>query len=114
MADLVILTSYYIISAIELALYAGSGLYGYRLMRLTGSFRDWTLIIGGFLLTAVAGTIGFVIVVATNPDQVTSIIQSVGVTAVIAENMVAVIAALMVFLGVFGLYQRFKRSTTRQ
>ena len=114
MADPVIITSYYIITAIELAFYAASGLYGYRLMRLTGSFRDWTLIIGGFLLAAVGGTVGFAILAATNPDQVTNIIQSIGVTSVIVRKMVSILAALMVFLGVFGLYRRFKRSATKQ
>src|SRR5713226_970153 len=108
MSDIVIITSLYLVIALELGAQAGAVYFAYRLTRLTGSFRAWTLIITAFILTTAASVMGLLFLVASSPDQITSLIQSVGFGTVILSDGVSITAAFLLFFGIFDLVKRFE------
>ena len=113
MADLVIITTIYIVIALELAAQAGAVFFAYRLTRLTGSFRAWTLIITAFILTTAASVLGLVFLLAINPDQIVSLVQSVGFGTTILSDAVNITAAFLLFFGMFDLVRRFKHTAKK-
>src|SRR6266571_1702435 len=78
MLDPIVLPTLYFIAVLELIFQAGVVFYAYKVTRITGSFRAWTMIIVAFSLLT---------------------IQSSTVTA---------ITGALLFLGVFGLAKRFE------
>ena len=58
MLDPVVIPTLYFISVVELILQAGVFFYAYRVTKLTGSFRAWTLIIAAFALLTVRNVVG--------------------------------------------------------
>ncbi len=76
MVDATLLTGMWIIAVLQLGLEAGIVLYAYRLTRLTGSFRAWTMIILAFVLTTASSIFG-VFLLLVNPDLIASLVQSI-------------------------------------
>ncbi len=113
MADIVIITSLFMVVALELAAQAGAVYFAYRLTRLTGSFRAWTLIITAFILTTASSVIGLIFLLAINPDQLVSLVQSIGFGTTILSDAVTVAAAFLLFFGMFDLVRRFKHTAKK-
>jgi hypothetical protein len=107
MVDVTILTSMWIIAVLQLILEAGIVLYAYRLTRLTGSFRAWTMIILAFVLTTASSIFG-VILLLINPDLITGLVQSISLPTLIVSYAVSITTSLLFFFGVFDLVRRFK------
>src|SRR6266702_2893169 len=91
--DPIVLPTLYFIAVLELIFQAGVVFYAYKVTRITGSFRAWTMIIVAFSLPT---------------DRIASLISSVGETTTILSSMVTAVAGALLFLGVFGLAKRFE------
>jgi len=107
MVDVTILTGMWILAVVQLILEAGIVLYAYRLTRLTGSFRAWTMIILAFVLTTASSIFG-VILLLINPDLITGLVQSISLPTLIVSYAVSITTSLLFFFGVFDLVRRFK------
>src|SRR5437016_14497090 len=107
MADVTLLTSMWIIAVIQLILEAGIVLYAYRLTRLTGSFRAWTMIILAFILTTASSVFG-IFLLLLNPDLIAGLVQSISLPTLIVSYAISIATSLLFFFGVFDLVRRFK------
>jgi hypothetical protein len=108
MLDPVVLPTLYFISVFQLILQAGVVFYAYRVTKLTGSFRAWTLIIAAFTLLTLKNVVSLFLTLSLPADQLTSLIKSIGVVTLIASSAVNVAAGVALFLGMFGLVKRFE------
>lgn len=107
MADVTLLTGMWIVAVLQLILEAGIVLYAYRLTRLTGSFRAWTMIILAFILTTASSLFG-IILLLLNPDLIAGLVQSISLPTLMASYAVSIATSLLFFFGVFDLVRRFK------
>ena len=108
MLDPVVLPTLYFISVFQLILQAGVVFYAYRVTKLTGSFRAWTLIIAAFTLLTIRNVISLLLTLSLPADQLASLIESIGVVTTIASSAVNIVAGVALFLGMFGLVKRFE------
>jgi len=108
MLDPVVIPTLYFISVVQLILQAGVFFYAYRVTKLTGSFRAWTLIIAAFALLTVRNVVTLLFELMLPSDQISSLIESVGVATTILSSAVNLVAGLALFLGMFGLVKRFQ------
>jgi len=108
MLDPIVLPTLYFIAVLELIFQAGVVFYAYKVTRITGSFRAWTMIIAAFSLLTIQSIVGLVLTLSLPTDQITSLISSVGETTTILSSTVTAIAGALLFLGVFGLAKRFE------
>jgi hypothetical protein len=111
MLDPVVVPTLYFITVFQLILQAGVTFYAYRVTKLTGSFRAWTLIITAFTIFTIRNVISLVLSLSLPPDQVASLIESIGVVTIIASSAVNVVAGAALFLGMFGLVKRFEHQS---
>src|SRR6266849_6273467 len=107
MADATILTAIWTVAVLQLGLQAGIVFYAYRLTRLTGSFRAWTMIIAAFMLTTASSLFG-VFLLLNNPDLITGLVQSLSTTTLVFSYAVSIATSLLFFFGIFDLVRRFK------
>ena len=110
MANVTVLTGMWAIIVIQLVLQAGIVANAYRLTKLTGRFRAWTMIILSFVLTAVSSVFG-VVYLLMNPDTIASIIGSFDIRALLLTYGVSITTQLLLFFGTFDLVRRFKRAS---
>jgi hypothetical protein len=108
MLDPFVLPTLYFIAVAELIFQAGVVFYAYKVTRITGSFRAWTLIIAAFSLLTIQSVVGLALTLSLPADQIATLISSLGVTTTILSSMVTAIAGALLFLGVFGLAKRFE------
>lgn len=108
MLDPVVIPTLYFISVLELILQALVFFYAYRITKITGSFRAWTLIIVGFAVLTIRNVVSLLLTLTLPADQVSTLIESVGVTTTILSSAVNLIAGIALFLGFFGLVKRFQ------
>jgi hypothetical protein len=111
MADIVVISTLYFISVFQLILQAGVLYYAYRVTRLTGSFRAWTLIIAAFTLLTVQNVVGLFYTISLPADQLTALINSIGMVTLIVSSAVNMAAGVALFLGMFGLAKRFEKQS---
>src|SRR5206468_1883765 len=78
MLDPIVIPTLYFISVVELILQAGVFFYAYRVTKLTGSFRAWTLIIAAFALLTVRNVVSLLFELMLPTDQISTLIESVG------------------------------------
>src|SRR5690349_24849632 len=107
MVDVTILTGMWILAVVQLILEAGIVLYAYRLTRLTGSFRAWTMIILAFTLTT-ASSLFSVFLLLSNPDLIVGLVQSIGTPTLVLSYSISIATSLLFFFGIFDLVRRFK------
>src|SRR5437660_11969900 len=112
MTDATLLTSMWIVAVLQLGLEAGVVLYAYRLTRLTGSFRAWTMIILAFILTTASSIFG-VFLLLLNPALIAGLIQSISLPTLIVSYAVSIATSLLFFFGIFALVRRFKYSANK-
>ena len=108
MLDPVVIPTLYFIAVFELILQALVFYYAYRVTKVTGSFRAWTLIVAAFAILTVRNVVSLILTLTLPADQVTSLIETVGVTTTILSSAVNVAASVVLFLGMFGLVKRFE------
>ena len=106
--DPVVLPTLYFVSAVQLILQAGVAYYAYRVTRTTGSFRAWTLIIASFVLLTIRNVVSLLLTLSLPPDQLASLIGSIGINAIVLGQIVNISAGVVLFVGVFGLARRFE------
>jgi hypothetical protein len=107
MADATILTGIWTVAVLQLGLEAGIVLYAYRLTRLTGSFRAWTMIILAFILTTASSLFG-VFLLIIDPDLISGLIQSISTPTLVFSYAISIATSLLFFFGIFDLVRRFK------
>ncbi len=108
MLDPVVIPTLYFIAVFQLILQALVFYYAYRVTKVTGSFRAWTLIVAAFAILTVRNLVSLILTLTLPADQVTSLIESIGVTTTILSSVVNVAASMVLFLGMFGLVKRFE------
>ena len=108
MLDPVVIPTLYVISVFQLILQAGVVFYAYRVTKLTGSFRAWTLIIAAFTLLTIRNVVSLFLTLSLPADQLASLIESIGVVTTIASSAVNILAGVALFLGMFSLVKRFE------
>jgi hypothetical protein len=108
MLDPIIIPTLYFISVFQLILQAGVVFYAYRVTRLTGSFRAWTLIIAAFTLLTIRNVVSLFLSLSLPADQIAALIDSIGVVSLILSSAVNIAAGVALFLGMFGLVKRFE------
>jgi hypothetical protein len=108
MLDPIVLPTLYFIAVLELIFQAGVVFYAYKVTRITGSFRAWTMIIVAFSLLTIQSVVGLVLTLSLPTDQIANLIRSVGETTTILGSTVTAIAGALLFIGVFGLAKRFE------
>lgn len=109
--DPVVLPTLYFISVFQLILQAAVVFYAYRVTKLTGSFRAWTLIIAAFTLLTVKNVVSLILSLSLPADQLSALIDSVGLTTLILSSAVNMAAGVALFLGMFGLVKRFENQS---
>ena len=112
--DPIILPTLYFITAVELIFQIGVVIYAYKVSRITGSFRAWTMIIAAWTLVTIQSVMGLVLTLTLPSDQLGNLISTIGETTTILSSMVNVAAGLLLFLGVFGLAKRFQNQAKPQ
>jgi hypothetical protein len=108
MVDTVIISTLYFISVVQLILQVGVVFYAYRVTKMTGSFRAWTLIIAAFTILTIRNVISLVLSLSLPADELAALINSIGMVTLIASSVVNIAAGLALFLGMFGLARRFE------
>ena len=108
MLDPVVLPTLYFMAVLELIFQAGVVFYAYKVTRITGSFRAWTMIIVAFSLLTIQSVVGLVLTLSLPTDQLANLISSVGEISTILSSTVTAIAGALLFIGVFGLAKRFE------
>jgi hypothetical protein len=108
LVDTVVISTLYFISVFQLILQAGVVFYAYRVTKLTGSFRAWTLIIAAFTLLTIRNVVSLILSLSLPADQLTALINSIGVVTLILSSAVNIAAGVALFLGMFGLVKRFE------
>jgi hypothetical protein len=108
MLDPIIIPTLYFISVFQLILQAGVVFYAYRVTKLTGSFRAWTLIIAAFTLLTIRNVVSLFLSLSLPADQIATLIASIGVVSLILSSAVNIAAGVALFLGMFGLVKRFE------
>ena len=83
-------------------------MYAYKVTRITGSFQAWTLIIAAFAILTVRSVVSLFMTLSLPADQVSTLIESVGVTTTLVSSIVNLAAGIALFLGFFGLAKRFQ------
>ena len=112
MTDVTVLTSIWLIAAVQLGLQAGNVFNAYRLTRLTGSFRAWTMIILAFLLTTGSSLFGLFILIS-NPSLITSIVQSIDPLTLVTSYGISIATSVLLFFGIFDLLRRFQHAAKK-
>ncbi|OLD04931.1 hypothetical protein AUG19_02650 [archaeon 13_1_20CM_2_54_9] len=108
MLDPVVVPTLYFVAVVQLILTAAVAYYAFKVTKLTGSFRAWTLIIFAFALLTVRNVISLALTLSLPADQLGTLIESVGVTTTMASQLVNILANVALFLGMFGLVKRFQ------
>jgi hypothetical protein len=108
MLDPVVIPTLYFFSVLELVLQGLVFFYAYRISKITGSFRAWTLIIIAFAVLTIRNVVSLMLTLTLPADQVATLIESIGVTTTIVSSAVNLVAAVALFLGFFGLVKRFQ------
>ncbi len=108
MLDPVVLPTLYFLAVFQLALQAGVFIYAYRVTKITGSFKPWTLIIIAFAILAVQNAVSLLSELFLPNAQISSLIESVGVMTIFFSVAVNLASSLALFLGFFGLFKRFQ------
>ena len=103
-----VLPTLYFITAVEVIFQAGVVFYAYKVSRITGSFRAWTMIIAAWSIVTIQSIVSLVLTLTLPTDQLSNLISSIGETTTILSSTVNVAAGLLLFLGVFGLAKRFQ------
>ena len=88
MVDTVVISTLYFISVFQLILQAGVVFYAYRVTKMTGSFRAWTLIIAAFTLLTVRNVVSLFLSLSLPADQLAALIDSVGVVTLILSSAI--------------------------
>ncbi|OLD79020.1 hypothetical protein AUF62_00815 [archaeon 13_1_20CM_52_20] len=78
MLDPIVLPTLYFVAVIELIFQAGVVFYAYKVTRITGSFRAWTLIIAAFSLLTIQSVVGLALTLSLPADQIANLVSSVG------------------------------------
>src|SRR6266581_499321 len=112
MADATLVTGMWVVAVLQLILEAGIVLYAYRLTRLTGSFRAWTMIILAFILTTASSVFG-IFLLLLNPDLIAGLVQSISLPTLIVSYAVSIATSLLFFFGIFDLVRRFKHAANK-
>ena len=110
MLDPIVLPTLYFLAVFQLVLQAGVFVFAYKVTRITGSFRAWTLIILAFAILTVQNAVSLLYELILPNNQVSTLIESTGVTTIFLSISVSLAASVALFLGFFGLYKRFQAS----
>ncbi len=108
MLDPIVLPTLYFITVLEVIFQAGVVFYAYKVTKITGSFRAWTMIIAAFSFLTIQSLVSLVLTLSLPTDQLASLINSIGVVTTILSSAVTAIAGALLFLGIFGLAKRFE------
>jgi hypothetical protein len=108
MLDPIVVPTLYFIAVFQLVLQALVFYYAYRVTKVTGSFRAWTLIVAAFAILTIRNVVSLLLTLTLPIDQVSTLIESIGVTTTLLSSAVNVAASVVLFLGMFGLAKRFE------
>src|SRR5215831_10647294 len=108
MLDPIVLPTLYFIAVVELIFQFGVVFYAYKVSRITGSFRAWTMIIIAFSILTVQSLIGLILTLSLPADQIANLIASVGEIPIILSSTITAVAGAILFFGVSGLAKRFQ------
>src|SRR5437879_8812144 len=95
--DPIVLPTLYFIAVLELIFQAGVVFYAYKVTRITGSFRAWTMIIVAFSLLTIQSVVGLVMTLSLTTDRIVNLISSVVETNNILSSMVIAVAEVLLF-----------------
>jgi hypothetical protein len=109
MVDSTVLTAIWAIAALQLSLQAGNVVNAYRLTRLTGSFRAWTMIILAFTLTTGSSLFGQFVLI-DNPDLINGLLSSIPIQTLVVSYTISITTSILLFLGIFDLVRRFQHA----
>lgn len=108
MADEIIYLVYALIT-LEIALLIGAAIYCFRLTKLTGAFRAWTLLIVAMALVAIANTVQYLNVVLFYSAAKIEAIVSASPLGFIANTAYGLAVAGLLFFAMLELFKTFKR-----
>src|SRR5207245_10640324 len=91
MLDPIVLPTLYFIAVLELIFQAGVVFYAYKVTRITGSFRAWTMIIVAFSLLTIQSVVGLVLTLSVLTDHIYTLFSYVGGTTEVYWSKVIVI-----------------------
>lgn len=108
MLDPLVIPTLYFAAVVQLILTAAVAYYAFRVTKLTGSFRAWTLIISAFVLLTVRNVLSLALTLTLPANQLGALIESIGLATTITSQLVDILANVALFLGMFGLVKRFE------
>lgn len=108
MLDPLVIPTLYFVAVVQLILQAGVFFYAYRVTRITGSFKAWTLIIAAFAILTIQNAVGIILELTLPSSQIGTLIESVGVLTTFVSLSINLTASAALFLGFFGLFKRFQ------
>ena len=93
------------------SLIVAASFYCYRLTRITGAFRAWTLMIAALAVLAFGVLASFVRLVAfESPAQVERTVQQAGAMGFAFQGAYGLTLSALLFLAMFELYGMFRRT----
>lgn len=108
MLDPVVIPTLYFLAVLQLVFQVLIFLYAYKVTKITGSFRAWSLIVLGLAILTIRNVVSLLLTLTLPVDQVSSLIESAGIVTIILSTGVDLAAGLVMFLGFFGLVRRFQ------
>src|SRR5205823_12267048 len=102
MLDPIVVPTLYFIAIFQLILQAAVFYYAYRVTKMTGSCRAWTLISLAFALLTVRNVVSLILTLSLRADRVSSLLESVRVPTTIRISASTVAASIALCLDMFG------------
>jgi hypothetical protein len=110
--DLIVYYAYAYVTLVVF-LFVGAVVYGYRVTRITGTFRGWLLLIGAIALAAASSVFTyFQILFFDSFAQVTAIVEASTPLDFLLSSFYEIALGLMLFFGMFELFRVFRKVPT--
>src|SRR5437016_13342734 len=94
---------FYGIAALQLLLVMLATYYAYRIGRLIGSFRAWSLLILSFVLTLGRNLLSLYQLIQMPVDKLIALINSFGPAAVWPGQILSIVTSVLLAMAMYGL-----------
>ena len=100
---------FYGIAALQLLLVMLATYYAYRIGRLIGSFRAWSLLILSFVLTLGQNLLGLSTLIQMPEDKIVALFNQSSSTVIWTGQILSMLPSILLTISMYGLHQIFKK-----
>lgn len=113
MVDVVIISLLLLSSLVQLGATLGAVYFAYRITRIIGTFRAWTLVISAFVLLTLRNVSSLLLTLSLPPEQLASILEAIGPTGLWPSQLINIGASVLLLVGMYGLVKTFERQSNK-